>query len=100
MPTSDASETPPPHSEPIITVALTALLASLLLGVALFVPLDTRNARGQHREMSAFDVWRKMLTNLPSDAPFFLNTWTLSVLSILALITSAYVIVAIARLPR
>jgi len=81
-----------------MTVAMTALIALLLLGMALFVPLDARNARGQHREISAFDVWREMLNSLPSDAPFFLNAWTLSMLSMLALVTSAYIIVAVARL--
>lgn len=100
MPTSNASRTPIERSELVMTTGLTALVALLLLGIAVLVPLDTRNARGETREMTGFDVWREMLTNLPSNAPFFLNTWTLSILSVVALLTSAYIIVAIARLPR
>jgi hypothetical protein len=82
------------------TAGLTALVSLLLFALAWLVPLETRNGRGEAREMSAFDVWRDMLDNIHPDVPFFLSGPVLAVLSILALIASAYVLVAIARLPQ
>ncbi len=99
MPTSSVTNRRAKRSELALTAGLTAIVTLLLLAMALFVPLDTRNARGEHREMSTLDVWREMLNNLPADAPFFVNAGVLAALSILALVTSAYIIVALARLP-
>ena len=100
MRTSDRPDKTPRRSEATVTAGLTAILTLLLLGIAMLIPLETRNARGEQREMTAFNVWREMLENVPDDAPFFLTTSTLTILSIFALVTVAYVIVAIARLPR
>lgn len=83
-----------------VTAGLTAFVTLALLALAWLIPLETRNASGERREMSALNVWREMLRNLPGDAPFFLNSGALAVLSILALIIAAYILVAIARLPR
>lgn len=83
-----------------VTAGLTALVALALLGAALLIPLETRNAGGEEREMTAFDVWRETLNNLPSDAPFFLTASVLTVLITLALVGSAYIIVAILQMSR
>jgi len=83
-----------------VTAGLTALLALALLGAALLIPLETRIASGEAREMTAFNVWRDTLNNLPGDAPLFLDAGVLTVLIALALIASAYVIVAILRMSR
>lgn len=86
--------------EKLQTAGWTAIVAVTMLALLAFIPLGTRNARGQQREMTGVEIWRRTLTHLPADAPFFLNTWTLTALSALALILSAYIIVAIARTPR
>ena len=96
MPTSDQSRL---RSDSAVTAGLTAFVALILLALAWLVPLQTTNAGGEHREMSGIDIWREMLADIPSDAPFFLTTATMTILSILALIISAWIIVAIARLP-
>jgi hypothetical protein len=83
-----------------MTAALTAVVTLVLLGPALLIPLDTRNARGVQQHKTAFAIWRTTLEHVPADAPFFLTTATLSILSIAALVASAWVLVAIARLPR
>jgi hypothetical protein len=83
-----------------VTAGLTAAVTLVLLALAWLIPLQTRNASGEKRDMSALTVWRELLRNLPDDAPFFLNFGVLAILSILALVIAAYVIVAIARLPR
>ena len=100
MPTTDSSTRQRPRPEQAATAGLTAFVALLLLALAWLVPLETRNASGERREMNALDVWREMLNHLPADAPVFLNADVLAVLSVVALVLSAYVIVAIARLPR
>lgn len=98
---SSSDDTSRPYrSNGLVTAGLTALVTLLLLGLAWLVPLETRNGRGEAHEMSAVNVWREMLVNIPADAPFFLNAPVLAVLSILALVGLAWVIVAIARLPR
>ena len=84
----------------LLTAGLTAAIVLLMLGVALLVPLSTRNASGETRKATAFDIWRKLLDNLPPDAPFFLNQGVLTTLVLLALVGMAYVIVAIVRLSR
>lgn len=71
-----------------------------MLGLAWLVPLETRNASGDRRELSALDIWREMLHSVPADAPDFLNAGVLAVLSVVALVLSACVVVATARLPR
>ncbi|HEX5166513.1 MAG TPA: hypothetical protein VFV93_14010 [Thermomicrobiales bacterium] len=83
-----------------MTAGLTAIVTLVLLGLALLIPLDTRNARGVEQQKTAFDIWRRTLEHVPADAPFFLTTATLTVLSLAALVASAWVLVAIARLPR
>ena len=88
------------RSESAVTAGLTVFVTLVFLALAWLVPLHTRNASGERREMSALDVWREMLRNVPDDAPFFLNSGVLAVLSVLALVIAAYVVVAIARLPR
>jgi len=79
---------------------MTAIVALSLLALAWLIPLNTRNAAGERREMSAVDIWREMLNDPPTDAPAFLNAGVLTILSFVALLVSAYIIVAIARLPR
>ena len=96
MPTFDRSRL---RSDRTVTAGLTAILALVLLALAWLVPLQTYNARGQVRDMTGIDIWREMLSNIPADAPFFLTTATMTILSILALIISAWIVVAIARLP-
>ena len=100
MASSDTDERGLALSRRPATAGLTALVALALLGATLLIPLETRNARGEEREMTAFEVWRETLGNLPDDAPFFLNAGVLTVLIALALVASAYVIVAILRMSR
>jgi hypothetical protein len=50
--------------------------------------------------MTAIEVWTEMLDNVPADAPFFLSGPALTILSVIALVASAWIIVAIARLPQ
>ncbi len=89
------------RSQPgFMTAALTAIVTVGLVAAVVFLKVDTRNARGEHREMPVIDVWREMLDNLPSQAPDLLGKETLGVLLVIALIASAYVIVATWRLPR
>lgn len=88
------------RSDRSVTAGLTAIVTLALLGLAVLIPLNTRNAAGVEQHKTAFDVWRSTLEHVPADAPFFLTTSTLTILSILALVISAYVLVAIARLPR
>jgi hypothetical protein len=97
MPTSDRHVT---RSERTVTAGLTAIVTLVLLGLALLIPLDTRNARGVEQHETAFRVWQTTLEHIPSDAPFFLTTATLTILSLAALVASAWVLVSIARLPR
>ena len=100
MHTSDTPNRQFVRSGLAVTFGLAAIVALLLAAIAALVPLDTRNARGATQERTALDVWRTMLDSVPADAPFFLIAGTLTVLSFLGLFASAYVIVAVARLPR
>jgi hypothetical protein len=100
MRTSDNAERQSTRSETAVTPGLTAVVTLVLLALAWLIPLETRGATGERREMSALSVWHEMLRNLPDDAPFFLNSGVMTVLSIVALIISAYILVAVARLPR
>ncbi len=88
------------RSERLITAGISVLVAMVLLALAWLVPLETRNARGERREMTALTVWREMLNHLPDDAPVVLNAGVLAILSVVALVTASYVVVAITRLPR
>ena len=100
MRTSDSAIRRWVRSDRAVNGGLTAIVALFLLALAWLIPLDTRNARGEQREMTTLNIWREMLGNLPPDAPFFLNSAVLAILSILALVTWAYIIIAVARLPR
>ena len=100
MLSSDSRQRRSRRTESLITAGLTTVVVVLISVVALLVPLSTRNAGGETRQATAFDIWRTLLENLPPDAPFFLNQGVLTILVLLALVGSAYVIVAIARLPR
>jgi hypothetical protein len=83
-----------------LTAGLTAAVAIFMLGAAWLIPVETRSAAGEIHEQTAMEVWSEMLDSIPADVPFFLTGPMLTILSIIALIASAWIIVAIARLPQ
>jgi hypothetical protein len=88
------------RSRRLVTAGWSLLVALGLLAPAVVVPLRVRDGRGERHSMTAWEIWKTALGDLPNAAPDALDPVVMSGLTIAAVVGLAWAIVAIWRLPR